>query len=150
MGKNKDARERSNANLQMFTQGKSGNPAGRPIGSPDGPAARLRRILKRKAHGRRAGDVKRAKLVTNNATVQDVALAALAQKAMAGNMQAIALLFEFLEVRPAQALKLMGGDGGPIKFNSAGAIERLESLLARLGEDQGADPADARPGRDDR
>ncbi len=146
MPKNSRSTAADHLKPHQFKPGQSGNSNGRPRGAKDGPTARMLRVLRRTAQGREAGDLKRAKLISERAQVGDVVAAVIVQKAVRGSSQHARIVMDFTEPKPTQLHQVTGADGGPIQLESA-ALTRLESSLARLGEDPDADPES--PGGDD-
>lgn len=83
----------NNSNLRPFPKGTSGNPAGRPKGLS--LVAELRKELAKKAHG-------------TNIPLKTMVAARLVQMALAGDVPAIKVCFEYVDGKPAQPVEHSG------------------------------------------
>lgn len=108
--------QRSLANLRPWKKGVSGNPGGRPKTLP------ITDVLKEELEKRGKHNVQVARAIARK----------LIELALAGNMDAIAMIGDRTEGKPTQRSEHSGPDGGPIPFEIPDTREALERRIAEL------------------
>jgi len=115
---------------------------GRPKGSPDGIAARLRRALTRKAPPPMVKEAQGYGIkLPSSPSVAACLAARLVYDAVHGDLRAIEILLRFTEAKPAQAVELTGQSGGPVEVSFDDARAKLGRLI-RQARDGGPEPVD--------